>query len=531
MTGLFNSGGLTCSKTSTPWGVIIESLAVESEGLPTAPADKDMYAPRRFTRNPKTTPKISADLWDRIIALYHYYSFEQKARHSLEVAVALSLNEDTKEWDAHLFTQSVSSASVHGNREEVISLTTGKRSLYPPEGSVEGGTSHNHGAIPAFFSGTDDRSEISKPGIHIVVGGFHRKEEFAYTAVACLMWNQRRYYCPLEEIVDIPECHTPLGSCLDQFDVLTRGSSGLNSEEVDEIKALARKASGTLNYLRDISVSDCGRKYSRSFKYETQQTVQEELLEVVSRASQVKKFKELELEFLSDLDQIDWPEIGQKVSLLNGCGYQKGLGPEEVLREMYEDDQLDSLGIAELIIEEDIEVIRNFCLERGGEDCQKLKDDNGIDASIALSNNLHLLEAYEEWCTENEVDCPQVMTKLEEMGLMFVDADDADGDDYDITLEEEEDWGDDSSVEEEEEEESSINAVVSELEVAPVIRKLCSALAELKAKSHELPGNCSAAAVVQACMLQEGLVSVRESKDLYGEEFNTASLLVGEASF
>jgi hypothetical protein len=62
--------------------------------------------------------------------------------------------------------------------------------------------------MQAFFSSTDDKSELTVPGLHIVVGSIdHKKNEYSYKA--SIVAQKLRKDIDIEEVVDIePEDHS-----------------------------------------------------------------------------------------------------------------------------------------------------------------------------------------------------------------------------------------------------------------------------------------------------------------------------------
>lgn len=77
----------------------------------------------------------------------------------------------------------------------LVNLITGEEyTSWPPEGFVSFGDSHSHNRMGAFFSGTDDRDELSKPGFHIVAGEYTKKNgEWHYALALSIVAGGKRY--------------------------------------------------------------------------------------------------------------------------------------------------------------------------------------------------------------------------------------------------------------------------------------------------------------------------------------------------
>ena len=137
-------------------------------------------------------PKIPARVWNAVVGLYIHFMEDPETKDlikgqttldsGLEVAVFFTYNEETKEVEAWVPTQTISGASVEIDyTAPIVNLKTGQviengiNGL--PDCVIKTGTGHSHNTMWAGFSATDDKNELPQPGYHIVVGRFKLKEE------------------------------------------------------------------------------------------------------------------------------------------------------------------------------------------------------------------------------------------------------------------------------------------------------------------------------------------------------------------
>ena len=160
----------------------------------------------QFRLNPNM-PKIPAGLWLRWVRLAKYYA---GLTTDLEVGVNLLLSNDLTTWRIFVYPQAVSGASVNASSfDGSIDIETGEViEHWPPEGWMPVGTSHSHNSMQAFYSGTDDRSELSIPGLHIVIGSM-RPSHNTYSIVSSVTGDGRRFGLAHDEMIDMnpPEDH------------------------------------------------------------------------------------------------------------------------------------------------------------------------------------------------------------------------------------------------------------------------------------------------------------------------------------
>lgn len=154
-------------------------------------------------------PRIPAKLWSRWVQLcFHFAHLKQG---DLEVSCRLLRHEDDRRrWRLLIPQQDVSSASVHiDSFDAAIDIETGERiDTYPPAGWVPAGSSHSHNTMPlARFSATDDASELSCPGLHIVVSHINLARR-TYVPTASITASHRRFY--LEDAAAVMDL-TPTG--------------------------------------------------------------------------------------------------------------------------------------------------------------------------------------------------------------------------------------------------------------------------------------------------------------------------------
>lgn len=107
---------------------------------------------------------------------------------------------DFKEWRILVPKQKVSGGSVDADFSELCDIETGEVfEGFPPDWH-HAGSSHSHNTMSAFFSATDDRSELGVPGLHIVVGSI-KKNEGTYTYKASVVLRQLRKNVDLDDVV------------------------------------------------------------------------------------------------------------------------------------------------------------------------------------------------------------------------------------------------------------------------------------------------------------------------------------------
>jgi hypothetical protein len=154
-----------------------------------------------FNLNPDIH-KLPAELWTRWVKLCFYYV--DKVTSSVEVSVRiLRSTEDASKYRMLIPRQKVSGASVRVDSfNEAIDIETGEEiTQYPPNGWIPVGSSHSHNTMPSFFSGIDDKYELSDPGIHLVVGGIN-VTGLKYTIAASVVGNGRRFEVPFADLID-----------------------------------------------------------------------------------------------------------------------------------------------------------------------------------------------------------------------------------------------------------------------------------------------------------------------------------------
>jgi hypothetical protein len=155
-------------------------------------------------------PKIPAPLWQRWVKLcFHFCDGSRQDRggidHNSEVSCRFSRSfADPLVWKCWIPKQEVGGGSVHANMSELVNIETGERiNVWPPEGEFDAGSSHSHNTMAAFFSSTDDSSELSSPGFHAVVGNIDRKAK-RYEVTASIVLSKKRYIIePPDHVVDL----------------------------------------------------------------------------------------------------------------------------------------------------------------------------------------------------------------------------------------------------------------------------------------------------------------------------------------
>lgn len=137
--------------------------------------------------------RIPGELWMKVVEFYTlvFDKFESEA------AVLLLYNPDTQEWDVLTPKQTVTGAHATYNLDQAAMedprLSSGGYNIV--------GTSHSHGSMPAFWSGTDDQDELKFDGIHITVGKVNSKPTYA----ASIVFAGLRFETKISDLVDMPE--------------------------------------------------------------------------------------------------------------------------------------------------------------------------------------------------------------------------------------------------------------------------------------------------------------------------------------
>lgn len=153
---------------------------------------------------PDAFPRLPAEHWARVVSLYRHvlpWARESTTPDSTcEVSVVFLRGNGAQRpvdaWAVYVPEQAVGGAHVDTNYDRpIIDLETGARySGGLPEatgdGWVHAGTSHSHGTLQAFFSGRDDKSELTQPGLHVVVG---QLTDTTYTTAVSIVRRGIRY--------------------------------------------------------------------------------------------------------------------------------------------------------------------------------------------------------------------------------------------------------------------------------------------------------------------------------------------------
>jgi hypothetical protein len=161
--------------------------------------------------------RIPADLWQRWIQLCFY--FVEKVPSQVEVSIRILRSEsDPTQYRFLVPEQKVSMAAVKADDfNKAIDIETGEEiTQYPPVGWIPVGSSHSHNTMQAFFSPTDDKYELSDPGIHIVIGSINKSKKI-YNLKASVVANYQRFDIPYDRIIDA----SPIDDCTFHEKVVT----------------------------------------------------------------------------------------------------------------------------------------------------------------------------------------------------------------------------------------------------------------------------------------------------------------------
>jgi hypothetical protein len=146
--------------------------------------------------------KIPADLWQRWVQLCFHYV--EKVASNLEVSVRILRSEENpSKYRIVVPEQKVTAASVRADNFDIaVDIETGEPiESYPPVGWIPVGSSHSHNTMPSFFSGTDDKYELTDPGIHLVVGSIN-KQTRKYTIASSVVAGGRRFIVNYNDLID-----------------------------------------------------------------------------------------------------------------------------------------------------------------------------------------------------------------------------------------------------------------------------------------------------------------------------------------
>lgn len=146
---------------------------------------------------------IPPDLWERWVQLCFYF-VKNNIANGVEVSCRfLRKEDDLSQWRIVIPIQEVDAASVRVQSfDYVVDIETGETIEYPPAGWIPSGSSHSHNTMQAFFSGVDDKYELSDPGLHIVVGSISVYRN-TYTLKASIVAGGRRFDVPHDRVVEI----------------------------------------------------------------------------------------------------------------------------------------------------------------------------------------------------------------------------------------------------------------------------------------------------------------------------------------
>jgi len=134
---------------------------------------------------------------------YNYTSGYKNYQKQLEVEALLCRKMDNlSEWKIVIPKQQVTHASVHAETAQSVDIETGEiYKVFPPTGWLHAGSTHSHNTMAAFYSKTDDDSELTVPGLHIVIGSINREKE-TYDAVASIVLRQIRKKVSIKDVVE-----------------------------------------------------------------------------------------------------------------------------------------------------------------------------------------------------------------------------------------------------------------------------------------------------------------------------------------
>lgn len=188
------------------WGARYEK-APDPEGSEDDVPD-DLWIPDDFSRLP-------SEQWARVVQLYIELCDPNNrvvdARSEVSVVFARRAP-DFREWRTFVPKQTVGAGSVDADLTKLCDIVTGEELDGFPEGWCHAGSSHSHHTMGAFFSGTDDRNELSVPGMHVVVGEItkSKRDRWRYMPKASIVLNHQRRIVDYHQVIDVsPIYHEP----------------------------------------------------------------------------------------------------------------------------------------------------------------------------------------------------------------------------------------------------------------------------------------------------------------------------------
>lgn len=151
--------------------------------------------------------KVPLEQLRRIVTFYRRYVSNVAANSEVdtnEVQVLLLRSEtDITAWKVLVPKQIITAATVEAVTHPCCDLETGEDHLvFPPEGWAHAGSSHSHNTLEAFFSGKDDRGELTVPGLHFVIG---RITTSSFHIKASIVMNRIRFIVRPEWVLEIGE--------------------------------------------------------------------------------------------------------------------------------------------------------------------------------------------------------------------------------------------------------------------------------------------------------------------------------------
>lgn len=182
------------SYTSPAWGTFSPVPMREPD-----PTISDA-TPRTFTLR-DDVPRLPRELFQPLLALY-FDLLRTGGGEAKEVSVVLLRNEaDPSRWRIVVPEQKVGKASVRARFEKCRDLITGEQLSWPVDGWYHAGSSHSHNDMGAFFSTTDDASELAMPGLHFVVGSLDAKQR-TYDVAASIVLRGHRFRFERTRLID-----------------------------------------------------------------------------------------------------------------------------------------------------------------------------------------------------------------------------------------------------------------------------------------------------------------------------------------
>lgn len=191
--------------------------------------------------------KVPYKLFASIIAFMHKYEKE-----NIEVQVILLRNKDDDSlWRAIVPRQIVTGASVEAKTDICYDLISGEKTAFSSDDWFYSGTMHLHpGKLGAFWSSTDDASELTSPGLHCTIG--HLTKDILEICCSITINGNRYVYSPEQVISDVVTIQQNTSRTY-AYTLLTPTKGEYNTNCCENVKRYVYKRPKAQNYYKDFN--------------------------------------------------------------------------------------------------------------------------------------------------------------------------------------------------------------------------------------------------------------------------------------